>query len=458
MTTIELQFLANRYHGTAWGRHVNEGVAEWPPSPYRLLRALYDAWKRKCTELTEPQVARILEALAGRPPWFWLPKAVASHTRSYLNINTEDASDKSLIFDGFLAFAPQSACFLHWDMSLSDEDRRNLATLLGSLNYLGRSESWIEGRLVHQPGSGFVCEPAVAGGRENVTLVACAIPPADFKRKGSWLGALSYSSGQMLKDRVSQPPAMRYVPYSLPSQAVTTWLPMRSAGNKRNLSAAIVELHGNVLPMNTDAIRIAERVRGRLMRYFQRKGEIPAIVHGKDERGLPLKEKHTHLFILPRANAAGRIDHVLLFTTNAQGFVDGLADAIAQMKMIVWIEPIRVVASWMGRSDDFQVRPLARIVRSSTPFATVRHWRKGRGSMWNFIENEVRRECCNHGLPRPAEVQPFHDLRPERFRRSREGDPSVMGYDIGIRFAEPVQTPFALGYGCHFGLGQFEKV
>ena len=51
MTTIRLTFPAARYHATPWGRHVNEGVPEWPPSPYRLLRALYDVWQRKCFHL-----------------------------------------------------------------------------------------------------------------------------------------------------------------------------------------------------------------------------------------------------------------------------------------------------------------------------------------------------------------------------------------------------------------------
>ena len=44
---IKLRFPGGRYHATPWGRHVNEGAVEWPPSPYRLVRALYDAWKRK---------------------------------------------------------------------------------------------------------------------------------------------------------------------------------------------------------------------------------------------------------------------------------------------------------------------------------------------------------------------------------------------------------------------------
>jgi CRISPR-associated protein Csb2 len=225
------------------------------------------------------------------------------------------------------------------------------------------------------------------------------------------------------------------------------------------LSAAILELQGKVLPMETDTIRVAERVRGRLMGYFERNGcDIPAMVHGKDERGAPLREKHKHLFILPRASQLGRIDHVLLFTTAEEGFADHLADAIAQTKRVIWIEPMRAVASWMGRNDDTQIRPLARLVRSSTPFITVRHWRKGRGSMEEFIGEDIRRECRNHGLPDPIKVMQRHSLRPERFRRNRESDPSLPGYDVEITFDREVRTPLALGYGCHFGLGQFEKV
>jgi CRISPR-associated protein Csb2 len=42
------------------------------------------------------------------------------------------------------------------------------------------------------------------------------------------------------------------------------------------------------------------------------------------------------------------------------------------------------------------------------------------------------------------------------FRRNRESDPVRAGNAFRLHFEEPVAAPFALGYGCHFGLGQFE--
>ena len=40
MPTLKLRFPGGRYHATPWGHHVNEGLIEWPPGPWRLLRAL----------------------------------------------------------------------------------------------------------------------------------------------------------------------------------------------------------------------------------------------------------------------------------------------------------------------------------------------------------------------------------------------------------------------------------
>ncbi len=36
MIEIAFRFTAGRYHATPWGRHVNEGVPEWPPIRIKL--------------------------------------------------------------------------------------------------------------------------------------------------------------------------------------------------------------------------------------------------------------------------------------------------------------------------------------------------------------------------------------------------------------------------------------
>ncbi len=461
MTTIELRFPANRYHGTGWGRHVNEGVPEWPPSPYRLLRAMYDVWKRKRPDLDEAEVRSLFTTLSETLPKFYLDKVVASHTRSYMSRNTTDHAEKTLIFDAFVALSPESCCSLEWDINLRDCEKQLLESLLSGLNYLGRSESWIKAQLGNRRGP-ILCKPVDGIPQESVIYLACPLEPAAYSGKRAWFDALAYSSNEVVKERLSGPPAMRSVPYELPVNAVATWLPVRPVPSNRLISAAIVELSGRVLPVATDSVRISERIRGRLMRIFERSGQtIPAIVHGKDAASRPLTD-HSHLFIVPRSNARGRIDSVLLFSTNNGGFSHELTDAIANLHSVHWIESLRATLAWMGSHQDEGIRPRVKAATSMTPFITVRHWRKGRGSVTEFLQNELRRECSNHGLPEPAVITPTDRagrlFSPIQFRRNREGDPVRPGYAFQLEFSEPVPVPFTLGYGCHFGLGQFDKL
>src|SRR5437868_9930968 len=99
---IQLKFPSGRYHATPWGRHVNEGVHEWPPSPWRLLRALVAVWKRTCCELPEDQVRRVLEQIA-HPPRFKLPMHRVAHTRHYMPWEKKGPESRTLVFDTFVS-------------------------------------------------------------------------------------------------------------------------------------------------------------------------------------------------------------------------------------------------------------------------------------------------------------------------------------------------------------------
>ena len=58
--TITVHFDLGRYHATPWGRNVNEGTVEFPPSPWRVLRALYSVWKTRCGDLPVNDVHALL--------------------------------------------------------------------------------------------------------------------------------------------------------------------------------------------------------------------------------------------------------------------------------------------------------------------------------------------------------------------------------------------------------------
>jgi len=469
MTTIELLFPAHRFHATPWGRHVNEGVAEWPPSPYRLLRALYDAWKRKHPELAESEVASALRALAAEAPSFGLPKATASHTRSYLNSNTEDPTDKSLIFDAFVAVNPGAACYMTWPhVELTALQAKTLTRLLESLNYVGRSESWVEARLhAGEVKAGVRCEPLTETEQSgDVVAVACAVPAETYKGGRPWLDAIAYSTAEFQKDRRSSPPAMRMVQYVRPVEAVMTRVPQAPKGHPAGTQAVLLGLDAAVLPLVTATIEVAEQIRVRLMGIHKRLVGDPSKVSpkfsGKDGTGNPLKNHH-HVFILPLANDRGRIDRVLIYTRDERGFDTQEVRSLLRLQELYGRsteDPIRVVATWRGTSGVTAVRPGAKVVQSVTPFSPTLHWRKGRGSYEEFLAEQVRRECRNHGLPEPVQVELLEKspglFEWVEFRRNRKDESPRPGYGFRITFDEAVPAPFSLGYGCHFGLGLFD--
>ena len=73
----------------------------------------------------------------------------------------------------------------------------------------------------------------------------------------------------------------------------------------------------------------------------------------------------------------------------------------------------------------------------------------------------MRRECGNHGITAPiARVEQIDEMPSQfhvsEYRRNRKDDPVRPGHALRIIFEEEVMAPFAIGYGAHFGLGQFE--
>ena len=94
MLAINFTFTSNRYHATQWGRHVNEGVLEWPPSPWRILRGIVATWRRTLPDIPRDRIEPILGALASEYPKFHLPHASTGHTRHYMPYNEGRGSEQ----------------------------------------------------------------------------------------------------------------------------------------------------------------------------------------------------------------------------------------------------------------------------------------------------------------------------------------------------------------------------
>ena len=164
MPTLLLRFPGGRYHATPWGHHVNEGQIEWPPSPWRLLRALIACgFATQSWNEVPPTGRRLIETLAGTLPTYRLPPTSAAHSRHYmpLGILNKGREKTSLVFDTW-ANVGDGEMTIRWKCNLGYEERALLARLAEHLGYLGRSESWVEADLVPLPPA-----PASSGGKRR---------------------------------------------------------------------------------------------------------------------------------------------------------------------------------------------------------------------------------------------------------------------------------------------------
>lgn len=490
MLIIELNFPAGRFHATPWGRHVNEGVPEWPPSPYRMIRALYDVWKRKRPDWEEARIHKVLGELASSEPKFRLPDVNASHTRSFLSKNTMDQSDKTLIFDGFVVIPKRASVLMGWpELKLDPESLEDLEELLSLMNYLGRSESWVEARpLAGISGIEWNCIPVMADrprGETEVIQLACVLSPERYvpvpavsRKKGkfemlSWMDAIAYSTADLLQSKLSDPPALRYVDYIRQADCFQAGIAPRLSRRRPDTRAVLYALETKVPPRVIETLEIAERVRAKLMGKHRRIAGGPEKVSskfsGKNRSGEPLKE-HEHVFILPLdCNRDGRIDHLLVKCRDA--FEDEERRALGELESL-WQSDGRpdircIPVQWSTAEDPipFEIAAATKLV-SATPFVAPRHHRKGRGTLSEWLEHELVWDCKNHGLPEPVRITRMDHLEVQgrsvrwlEFRRNRKDDavrPAFGGFEV--EFAEPVPRIIALGYGCHFGLGQFRAV
>ena len=480
MLVIELAFPAGRYHATAWGRHVNEGVPEWPPSPYRLVRALFDTWKRKADAWPAERVEPLLRLLSASAPGYRLPATSVSHTRSFLSKNEEDPQARTLIFDAFVVLAPRSTALMGWPSAdPTAQSLDDLDTLLSLLNYLGRSESWIEARILRGvSGVEWNCVPAsatLADSPQEIIQVASPIPASEYvpaqigtgkkAQTLSWLEAIATGTDTIHKHGLSHPPAMRYVEYSRDSRCFEPSSGAMPQAQNEAIHSVLYALDSKVLPSTALALEIAEQVRTRLMgihKYIAGFENVSCRFSGRASSVAPLTG-HRHAFYLPMdSDGDGKLDHLLIrckepFDASELQAMDRLDDLWQRKgKPGIRCVPIR----WGGEPERHM------LVRSATPFVPVRHMKARREDFPDWLRGEVARECRNHGLPEPVAVTGMPELevaggrtvRWSEFRRNRKEDPVRSGYGLVLEFAVPVTTPFSLGYGCHFGLGQFQPM
>ncbi len=431
MTVLSLRFPAGRFHATPWGRHVNEGAAEWPPSPWRLLRALLAVWYAKAPEIPERTARRLLDHLADAPPAYTLPPASLGHTRHYLPFNEGSNEKKTKVFDAFIHLPEHTPLLFHWETDLELEERRALAALLERLNYFGRAESLIEAQLL-DPGADPVPSPDTLPMRDGDTLVTgteivrllAPMPPGDYTRwregylaaaaqfalasdkpvpggkkpsKSKKLAApvlppdlfaaLHADTGELQSTGWVLPPGAQPIAYVRSARAFDL-VPVRRprvSSAKTRPTVARYALASAVLPRLTAAVSVADRVHQSLVKWS---GSHPVFT-GLNEDGQPrLGHDHAHI-LCEVSDRRDAITHLTLFAR--EGFDAAALLALRQLNK-VWGHgghDLQLVLLGVGQPGNFAgpdsaagqsaILQAADEWVSLTPFIPTRHEKFGAG-------------------------------------------------------------------------------
>lgn len=461
-TTLTFSFPWGRYHANPWGRSVNEAAIEWPPSPWRILRALFATWKNRCPDLSEQQVVPLLGALAP-PPRFLLPEFTIAHTRHYLpgtdhleGVKTD--TDKT--FDTFVVMERGARVVVEWPVELSDGECDALALLAPSMAYLGRAESIVSVDYRSSPTvTGTWLEEGAGEVTGLLTRVLAPVVPLE-------LDSLTLSPAMVRNQRRLQPPGTRWLSYPAP-QTARRGVPSVAVTRPR-IVAARLAITGNAPPPRRAALALGDVLRRTVIRKYDadRTGRTSATISGKDASGTPRRGLHQHAHFLAYSSRDGarRLDTLAVWAP--VGLSDEELRAIGRCEQL-WISPEHHVEGLSGRVVNVGLEAfgdagtmLYELVKPSctwvsyTPYSPTRH---RRGSLDEQLLEDVQAELGHRGLPHVASLEIVRGdwLAYRRHRLNERLASQRRAYGLRLRFADPVEGPIALGQLSHFGLGLF---
>lgn len=437
MLTIKLTFPWGRYYAHPWGinpTRLREG--EWPPSPWRLLRALVSAWfKAHPGQVPNPDCIALVEALGNELPVIgmgkisfgntvhWQPNfgAASEGKPEVVRQRMENAEYKNTRHENhFVAVA--GAVLFRWEqVELQPVTRQLLESLLAELSYFGRAESLCHAEVcTDEPHAGDIgwCRPALtsegttAGRKISASCRDVFCPnPDDFRFTDLW----SRRSANLDADAPNAPAHLvdtllssdmkadgaRSISFQMPGGWPEKWVvrtprtakptnkPAPSEGPKVahylcfSLQCRVPLLPKFIVPLS-EKFRAAAyyhlcKVHGDGTHSFALMG------HVKD-RPADAKGDHQHAFYLPmsaRNAAEGFLSELHVWCP--YGFTQAEIEILLRINRLDWgggKYPVRPVLSAMSKESPPDApfstgKAASRIWRSASPFVPPRYFYRG---------------------------------------------------------------------------------
>ena len=484
MFVIKIHFLRNGYHATPWGKHVNEGIPEWPPSPWRIIRAIIATWKNTHSELPEKDVWPILQKLINELPDYMIPDASISHTRHYMPTNNNKTT---LIIDTFVSIGDKPVNIIWKNTTLDIEEIKILDQILKNLHYLGRAESWCKATISTEQHS-YNCSPlgdeelpldveitSILAPKQNVKFTDISKPTTKPD-----LDTISITTKELQYNNHIDPPGGVWVQYVRPQNCFEEKLVHDTKTSYlNNINLVRYAIGGAVRPSITDTLRMGDLARTACMSKYGKikHGHTSATFSGKDGNGKPLIN-HKHAFYLPTYETQNReLDQLTIISS--EGFDKDELDALFSLKRLYKynVAAVNLIFQGCGTIENFpdiSILKKSRIWVSSTPLILSRHIKyRGKGSekyMVDGPEEQIRNEIKNRygdsyqlkSITIEDDKTNMHNTNIksfEFFRWRRHGSVGDgKSYKVQLEFTNTVSGPITLGYSSHYGLGMFVPI
>lgn len=495
---LRQEFPLGRFHATPWRVNpFDDPHGEWPPSPWRLVRAITARWYQWSREAEkEPDLAdleRLQGALCESTYTFHLPPDArrGSPLRQYhpTEFGWRPGEKKkagarsyatSLVQDNYWCLSTVTPV---WWVIKGESWTSHLVGALGQclvrMTYFGRAETFTRIRLadphdIIPAANCTLAEHRTAGAVPVLTPLVTATR-SDIER----------TTDDPESEGRTVPPGARFL-YAVRPAASAARERRRTPAHRPDCHLMQFALGWNVAPDPRAIVRLTSRFRGAVLRDLLRLKtrdasatwtrvdagvrESIADMVGKDANNAPLMgHRHTEFFVWCQDDRPTR----LVVWRGARPLDADEQDALllAASRDVSW-------AAAGPDADEWKVRliPLDRDVpappgfdgeasstwESVTPYVPPRHHlRGGKEREGESMAEQIRRELQQRGFAAPAQVEilgsptwvSVHVPRREVDRRAFIGD--RRGQAVRLLFPLPVNGPIRLGHSSSFGLGLF---
>lgn len=463
-----------RYSATPWGHHVNEGVVEWPPAPWRIARALVASWHVHHPTLSRDEVTDALSLLCGSPGYTVPPHALAA-SRHYLPTSDLPQKPKDRLpgkpktamgLQPFVAAPPDATITVAWDLEPSPQQLDVLNHLAGTVSYLGRAESRAVLTFSAADAPPASLNPIDAEGLGTGEVLDLLVPTEPLR-----IETLQATSAALQKGRRTTPEGTRWVTYPAPDTARPT-RPVVHRPAPPAIEVLQYEITSSAPPTMDNAALLAATFRHAVTTLADDDPDLHG--HRDNNASQPRLDGHRHAhYLVLNDGRSGRVRRLVVWTPAG---IDPSAVAKLAALSRLWIpdhlgkrlgSKISLHLTHVGQPGHLDPELVAASTdwQSLTPVTTKRH-RKRRQSPAEFAEDIVRRELAHRMMPsQPDQVDVTlvaddkypGPLQARRSYRNRHLDRTNQhqGFHVTLRFAQPQPGPLVLGSLAHFGLGVF---